>query len=605
MGRAPTNYDFHTAIVKMQEVLDDKHLIKTDYSTKVKDGRLWKLIKIILSILPGDRFGKTRMCKVAKSIENLAVNEGKINTKGVSEEDKKNLLKVLNFLESKAKREKNIKAIESAKREVVQLKVLTQDIAQATLPQPVKGEAKKETKEPTTTAPEKTSSKTPAKPEEEKPCPPKEIQEETTVPKEEIQTPLAEEIPEVSEKEPIHNQINLPEPKKTIEKGVKKMTQLLKSKKEEVAPILKELGIEDIPLEEINTSLITDETILKLCQLLNRSLKAKYRKFLKNPSKYKGPTKEGFELISAYIPNLTRKTNLHSVAQEILSSGDAKKRKSLINLLIQFTNKKRLVLAQFYKDVIGSEENYKLENVMHQYGIERTSSLTDTKLKSWSEYLFFPRPGAKEGEEFGREYNLGSLYEALHATESEVLSNQFYEFSTQDLVNIWTQIAKGLAVLEKIHLVQGNLTLHNIRIRVEVNREGKPEIHTAIADWGFSHNIEKAGKDLNSTRELGQMLCPEYIKSRQIHPKTDLWAFGLLILDSLGFGNEKILQGWSILSKSDAVIRDHVEKNLASLQNEHALSPGLINILKGLLEPDSDKRTNPVDLVAQLESVKM
>lgn len=116
--------DFHNKIYDIREVVKGDRLLKTDLSIKAKDGRFYKLIKIILSIFPGDRFEKTRIYNVAASIEKLC-NDHKT---WISQQDKDNLTSVFDFLQtvsSKSKSQKrkdlNEKAIKSARESLTKL----------------------------------------------------------------------------------------------------------------------------------------------------------------------------------------------------------------------------------------------------------------------------------------------------------------------------------------------------------------------------------------------------------------------------------------------------------------------------------------------------
>ncbi|PJD97827.1 MAG: hypothetical protein CK425_01470 [Parachlamydia sp.] len=120
--------DFHNKISDIQEVIKGDKFLRTDLSIKAKDGRFYKLIKILLSILPGDRFEKTRIYNVAASIEKLC-NDHKT---WVSQQDKDNLTSVFDFLQtlsskskSQKRRDLNEKAIKSAREFIAKLGLST------------------------------------------------------------------------------------------------------------------------------------------------------------------------------------------------------------------------------------------------------------------------------------------------------------------------------------------------------------------------------------------------------------------------------------------------------------------------------------------------
>lgn len=116
--------DFHKKIGDLREVTKGDKYLKTDLSIKAKDGRFYKLIKILLSIFPGDRFEKTRIYNVAASIEKLCSD----HQTWVSQQDKDNLTSVFDFLQtlsSKSKSQKrkdlNEKAIKNARESIAKL----------------------------------------------------------------------------------------------------------------------------------------------------------------------------------------------------------------------------------------------------------------------------------------------------------------------------------------------------------------------------------------------------------------------------------------------------------------------------------------------------
>ncbi|XP_048580616.1 uncharacterized protein LOC5513616 isoform X2 [Nematostella vectensis] len=144
-------------------------------------------------------------------------------------------------------------------------------------------------------------------------------------------------------------------------------------------------------------------------------------------------------------------------------------------------------------------------NIIRLYGIALITSKTPMGIKLVTEYAVF-----------------GSLSEILkNPNKPEFLQvTRLRKFSLQ--------IADGMEYLANRHLVHRDLAARNVLV-VE------PEL-VRISDFGLAKALDQ-GQEITAGREMAIAWCaPEVLKGREVHPKCDVWSYGVLLWEMYSFG---------------------------------------------------------------------
>lgn len=101
------------------------------------------------------------------------------------------------------------------------------------------------------------------------------------------------------------------------------------------------------------------------------------------------------------------------------------------------------------------------------------------------------------------------------------------------------QAAKGLAALHEAGVIHGDFAARNVFANQTIDKEGNYKLHFAVSDWGLVH--EEGEKWRNPNKAPLLWCSPELIKRAALSTKSDVWSYGVYLLELLAPDLDKIL----------------------------------------------------------------
>jgi serine/threonine-protein kinase len=183
--------------------------------------------------------------------------------------------------------------------------------------------------------------------------------------------------------------------------------------------------------------------------------------------------------------------------------------------------------------------------------------------------------------EFGEDQ--GVLYIAMEFVKGHDLDELLQEqsLSRSEALEILAQVCDGLGFAHRQHIVHRDIKPTNVRVQ----RDGR-RLHAKVMDFGVA---KISNSDMTATgMVMGTVsyMAPEYIRTGKPDPRSDLFAVGVMLYESLS--GRKPFSGDTTPTVLYKIVNEAPEP--IETDNLHGISPAIRSVLDRALTKNPDER---------------
>ena len=192
--------------------------------------------------------------------------------------------------------------------------------------------------------------------------------------------------------------------------------------------------------------------------------------------------------------------------------------------------------------------------------------------------------------EFGEDQ--GVLYIAMEFVKGHDLDELLQEQSLtrSEALEVLAQVCDGLGFAHRQHIVHRDIKPSNVRVQ----RDGK-RLHAKVMDFGVA---KISNSDMTATgMVMGTVsyMAPEYIRTGKPDPRSDLFAVGVMLYESLS--GRKPFSGDTTPTVLYKIVNESPEP--IDLEQLQGISPAIKSVLDRALTKDPDERFQTAEELAK------
>ncbi|CAF3281214.1 unnamed protein product [Rotaria sp. Silwood2] len=192
-------------------------------------------------------------------------------------------------------------------------------------------------------------------------------------------------------------------------------------------------------------------------------------------------------------------------------------------------------------------------------------------------------------QEFARDGDLGNL----------LLDNVFRP-SEKVLIEIFLQIADGMAYIARNHVVHGDLGCRNILV-FEKDPDEPKKNKVKITDFGLARRLDSSDDDYNTTIIPIRFCAPEILQNNiqsNYSEKSDVYSMGVLMWEALSYG----MMPYASIAKENDVVDEKL--NNRRLTKPSACNSKLWNIIEDCWHMNPKQRCTFEKIKNQLSNIE-